>query len=92
MGMRVEVRSTGQMLLWDGSDQYCLEGRGPRRYLLGVSDDATGEVLTPAHFTEEESTVGYLRALRNIFRGNGIPHTVYGEPQQPKPNDKDWRD
>jgi hypothetical protein len=31
---------------------------------MGAIDDATGEVLPGAHFTEEESTVGYLRVLR----------------------------
>jgi len=39
----------------------------------------TGEVLPGAHFTEQESTVGYLRVLRDILREKGIPYTVYGD-------------
>jgi hypothetical protein len=35
---------------------------------MGAIDDATGELLPGAHFTEQESTVGYLRVLRDILR------------------------
>jgi hypothetical protein len=81
----------GQMILWDGSEHDWLEGRGPRLCLMGAIDDATGELLPGAHFTEQESTVGYLRVLRDILREKGIPHTVYGDRHSSlKRNDKHW--
>lgn len=81
----------GQMILWDGSDHDWLEGRGPRLCLMGAIDDATGEFLPGAHFTEQESTVGYLRVLRDILREKGIPHTVYGDRHSSlRRNDKHW--
>jgi transposase len=81
----------GQMILWDGSHHDWLEGRGPRLCLMGAIDDATGEFLPGAHFTEEESTVGYLRVLRDILREKGIPHTVYGDRHGSlRRNDKHW--
>jgi len=88
---RERKAQAGQMILWDGSDHDWLEGRGPRLCLMGAIDDATGEVLPGAHFTEEESTVGYLRVLRDILREKGIPHTVYGDRHSSlKRNDKHW--
>src|SRR6478609_446742 len=88
---RERKAQAGQMILWDGSDHDWLEGRGPRLCLMGAIDDATGEVLPGAHFTEQESTVGYLRVLRDILREKGIPHTVYGDRHSSlKRNDKHW--
>jgi hypothetical protein len=79
------------MILWDGSEHDWLEGRGPRLCLMGAIDDATGELLPGAHFTEQESTVGYLRVLRDILREKGIPHTVYGDRHSSlRRNDKHW--
>jgi hypothetical protein len=58
---------------------------------MGAIDDATGEVLPGAHFTEQESTAGYLRVLRDILRERGIPHTVYRDRHSSlKRNDKLW--
>jgi len=88
---RERKAQAGQMILWDGSDHDWLEGRGPRLCLMGAIDDATGEMLPGAHFTEQESTVGYLRVLRDILREKGIPHTVYGDRHSSlKRNDKHW--
>ena len=88
---RERKAQAGQMILWDGSDHDWLEGRGPRLCLMGAIDDATGEFLPGAHFTEQESTVGYLRVLRDILRGKGIPHTVYGDRHGSlRRNDKHW--
>ncbi|MES1158246.1 MAG: ISNCY family transposase, partial [Haliangium ochraceum] len=88
---RERKAQAGQMILWDGSEHDWLEGRGPRLCLMGAIDDATGEVLPGAHFTEQESTVGYLRVLRDILREKGIPHTVYGDRHSSlKRNDKHW--
>ena len=63
---RERKAQAGQMILWDSSDNDWLKGRGPRLCLMGATDDATGQVLPGAHFTDEESTVGYLRVLRDI--------------------------
>ena len=80
-----------QMILWDGSEHDWLEGRGPRLCLMGAIDDATGEFLPGAHFTEQKSTLGYLRVLRDILREKGIPHTVYGHRHSSvRRNDKHW--
>jgi transposase len=88
---RERKAQAGQMILWDGSDHDWLEGRGTRLCLMGAIDDATGEVLPGAHFTEQESTVGYLRVLRDILREKGIPHTVYGDRHSSlRRNDKNW--
>lgn len=88
---RERKAQAGQMILWDGSEHDWLEGRGPRLCLMGAIDDATGEMLPGAHFTEQESTVGYLRVLRDILREKGIPHTVYGDRHSSlKRNDKHW--
>jgi transposase len=65
---RERKAQAGQMILWDGSDHDWPEGRGPRLCLMGAIDDATGEVLPGAHFTDEESTVDYVRVLRDILR------------------------
>lgn len=81
----------GQMILWDGSSHDWLEGRGPPLCLMGAIDDATGEVLPGAHFTEAESTVGYLKVLRDILISKGIPHTAYGDRHSSlRRNDKHW--
>src|SRR4026207_1891861 len=88
---RARKAQAGQMILWDGSEHDWLEGRGPRLCLMGAIDDATGELLPGAHFTEQESTVGYLRVLRDILREKGIPHTVYGDRHSSlRRNDKHW--
>jgi DNA-binding Lrp family transcriptional regulator len=81
----------GQMILWDGSTHDWLEGRGPRLCLMGAVDDATGELLPGAHFTDAETTVGYLRLLRDMLREKGIPHTAYGDRHGSlSRNDKHW--
>jgi transposase len=73
---RERKAQAGQMILWDGSDHDWLEGRGPRLCLMGAIDDATGEFLPGAHFTEQESTVGYLRVLRDILGERHSAHCL----------------
>jgi len=81
----------GQMILWDGSSHDWLEGRGPRLCLMGAVDDATGELLAGAHFTDKEGTVPYLKLLRGVVRDKGIPYTVYGDRHGSlRRNDKNW--
>ena len=60
----------------DGSRHDWLEGRGPWLTLIGVIDDATGEILH-ALFREQEDTEGYFNLLRNVISGYGVPLAVY---------------
>jgi transposase len=88
---RERSAQAGMMILWDGSTHDWLEGRGPRLCLMGAIDDATGELLPGAHFTEQESTVGYLKLLRDLLVTKGIPHTAYGDRHSSlRRNDKHW--
>ena len=67
----------GLMVLWDGSRHDWLEGRGPMMCLMGIIEDATGELMPGAHFVEQECAAGYLRTLRAMVLAKGIPHLVY---------------
>lgn len=81
----------GQMILWDGSRHDWLEGRGPRLCLMAAIDDATGELLPGGHFVEQECTVGYLRVLRELVRGKGVPLVAYMDRHSTlKRNDRGW--
>src|SRR5271166_6375106 len=67
----------GMMALTDASRHDWLEGRGPMLTLIGLQDDATGQILA-AHFQlEAENTVGYLRALQAMIAAHGIPLSLY---------------
>lgn len=66
----------GMLLQTDGSHHEWLEGRGPKLCLIGAIDDATNEVPY-AYFQDEEDSAGYLRMLREISRGHGIPLALY---------------
>ena len=69
----------GQMVLWDGSRHDWLEGRGPMLCLVGAIDDATSDFLPGAHFVEHECSVAYLRVLRALATGPGLPWSCYGD-------------
>jgi transposase len=67
----------GMMALTDASRHDWLEGRGPQLTLIGLQDDATGQILA-AHFQlEAENTVGYLRALHAMITAHGVPLSLY---------------
>jgi transposase len=66
----------GMLLQVDGSRHDWLEGRGPWLTLVGAIDDATG-ALVGATFRDEEDSAGYLRLLRDIVRGHGLPEALY---------------
>lgn len=68
----------GMMLQVDGSPHDWLEGRGPRLCLIGAIDDATGKVVG-AFFTQAESSWGYLRLFSEIFKGHGLPQSIYSD-------------
>jgi hypothetical protein len=88
---RDRMRQAGLMVLWDGSRDDWLEGRGPMLCLMAAIDDATGEVLPGAHFVEQECAVGYLRVLLAICKEKGLPCSIYmdqhGSLQR---NDSNW--
>jgi transposase len=89
---RRERRSQeGMLLLIDGSRHDWLEGRGPYLTLLGFADDATGRVPGARFQLEHEDAAGYLRLLRALMEGLGIPWALYrdrhGSLQR---NDKHW--
>src|SRR5262245_9235826 len=76
---RRERRSAeGMMLQVDGSVHDWLEGRGPRLCLIGAIDDATGKVMG-AFFTEAESAWAYLRLFSEVFKGHGLPQSIYSD-------------
>jgi transposase len=88
---RRERRSQeGMLLLIDGSRHDWLQGRGPYLTLLGVVDDATSKVT--ARFQEQhEDAAGYLRLLRAVVEGPGIPLSLYRDQHGSlQRNDKHW--
>jgi hypothetical protein len=64
------------LLQTDGSPHDWLEGRGPRLCLIGAIDDATNKVPY-ALFSEQETTAGYMRMLKEIVSKEGIPAALY---------------
>ena len=67
----------GMMALTDASRHDWLQGRGPQLTLIGLQDDATGQILA-AHFQlEAENTLGYLRALHAMITAHGVPLSLY---------------
>lgn len=81
----------GMLLLVDGSEHDWLEKRGPRLTLMGFVDDATGKVPA-AHFqTEHEDSAGYLRLIRAVVEGPGIPLAIYRDQHSRlQRNDDHW--
>lgn len=81
----------GMMALTDASRHDWLEGRGPELTLIGLQDDATGQILA-AHFQlEAENTVGYLRALHAMITAHGIPLSLYRDRHSIfQRNDSHW--
>ena len=67
----------GMMALTDASRHDWLQGRGPQLTLIGLQDNATGQILA-AHFQlEAENTLGYLRALHAMITAHGVPLSLY---------------
>lgn len=88
---RLRRAQEGMLLLIDGSCHRWLEGRGPELTLLGLIDDATGKVPA-AHFqNEHENSAGYLRLLRRLVEGPGIPLALYRDQHSTlQRNDDHW--
>jgi transposase len=81
----------GMMVLTDASRHDWLEGRGPAFTLIGLQDDATGQILA-AHFQlEAENTVGYLRALHAMITAHDVPLSLYHDRHSIfQRNDSHW--
>jgi hypothetical protein len=68
----------GLLVQLDGSYHDWLNGRGPWLCLHSAIDDATN-IVVGAHFEYAEDAAGYLRLLRQIITGYGIPLSVYSD-------------
>ncbi len=68
----------GTMLLMDGSRHDWFEGCGPRCTLIGMIDDATGEVLALS-FEPSEDLAGYLGLFKSVMSGHGVPASTYSD-------------
>jgi transposase len=81
----------GMMLLTDASRHDWLEGRGPLLTLIGWIDDATGMTPAARFQAEPEDSAGYLRTLRQLVEGRGIPWSVYRDQHGTfQRNDEHW--
>ena len=65
----------GEMLQGDGSHHDWFEDRGPKCVLMGLIDDATGEVF--ARFYEYEGTIPIMDLMKKYIRKYGIPMSLY---------------
>jgi len=68
----------GMMMQVDGSRHDWLEGRGPYLTLVGMIDDATGEVPC-AQFREQEDAQGYFLILQELALHRGLPLAIYSD-------------
>lgn len=81
----------GMLLLIDGSRHDWLQGRGPNLTILGTVDDATGMVPAARFQLEHEDSAGYLRLLRSLVEGPGVPVCLYRDQHSTlQRNDKHW--
>lgn len=75
---RERKAQAGMMMQVDGSRHDWLEGRGPYLTLVGMIDDATGEVPC-AQFREQEDAQGYFLLLRELALQRGLPLALYSD-------------
>ena len=68
----------GELIQIDGSHHDWFEGRAPKCCLLVFIDDATSKVLT-LRFEESETTLGYLRCLKEHLTTYGRPLAYYSD-------------
>jgi transposase len=73
---RERMAQAGMLVQVDGSPHAWLGDRGPELTLVGGIDDATG-VVTGATFRAGEDGIGYLRMLRDMCAGHGVPMALY---------------
>lgn len=75
---RERMPQAGMLLQADGSRHQWLGPDGPWLTLVGVIDDATGDVPY-ALFREQEDAQGYLLVLREVVRKRGVPLAFYSD-------------
>lgn len=75
---RERAAQRGAMVLIDGSLHHWLGSEQPRCTLVGMIDDASGEILSLV-FRPGEDLHGYVLALRRVIRDHGVPATLYGD-------------
>jgi len=81
----------GMLLQVDASRHDWLEGRGPQLTLVGLIDDATGEVPVARFQLTPEDSAGYLRLFRCLVEQEGIPVAVYRDRHSTfQRNDEHW--
>lgn len=68
----------GELIQIDGSHHDWFEGRAPKCCLLVFIDDATSKILT-LRFEESETTLGYLRCLKEHLHTYGRPLAYYSD-------------
>ena len=66
------------MLQTDSSPHDWLEGRGPPLTLVGAIDDATSKVPL-AFFEQAETSWAYFHLFDEIFKKEGLPHSLYSD-------------
>lgn len=68
----------GALALIDGSPFRWLGLTGPQLTLVGMMDDASGDILALT-LREEEDLHGYVEVLRQTLLAHGVPLTLYGD-------------
>jgi len=76
--MRVRRSQYGELVQIDGSPHAWFEDRGPRCTLLVFVDDATGKIMQ-LYFEPEESSAGYMEAIRRYLPQHGRPLALYSD-------------
>ncbi len=80
----------GLMVLWDGSPHQWLGEDKPAITLMAAVDDADGELLA-AFLAPQETSEAYLRLLRSVVLGRGIPVSIYQDRHSAlRRNDDSW--
>ncbi len=75
---RLREAQRGAMVQMDGSPFHWFGPDQPSCCLIGMIDDATGEILALS-FRPQEDLHGYVSALRDMIRSDGVPLCLYGD-------------
>lgn len=75
---RLREAQRGAMVQMDGSPFHWLGPDRPMFCLVAMVDDATGEILA-ACFRPQEDLHGYVSALHDLIRTDGVPLSLYGD-------------
>ncbi len=75
---RLREAQRGAMVQMDGSSFHWFGPDQPMSCLIGMVDDATGEILSLC-FRPHEDLHGYVTALRDLIHSDGVPLCLYGD-------------